>query len=82
MVNPGLDGLEGQWAADENMSKDDQLKIPTDSRLFAVQVCVCMCMFELYNPGPVKLRFLCNYVYRSILWRNSDLFDWFLLRET
>lgn len=38
MVNPGLDGLDGQWAADENLSKDDQLKIPTDSRLFAVQV--------------------------------------------
>lgn len=38
MVNPDLDGLEGKWDKDESISKDDQLKIPTDSRLYAVQV--------------------------------------------
>ena len=35
MVNPNLDGLEGK--SDPNLSLDDQLKIPTDRRLFAVQ---------------------------------------------
>ncbi|CAN0141361.1 unnamed protein product, partial [Laminaria digitata] len=37
MVNPDLDGLEGKWDKDATISKDDQLKIPTDSRLYAVQ---------------------------------------------
>ncbi|CAM9239741.1 unnamed protein product [Pylaiella littoralis] len=36
MVNPDLDGLEGKWDKDATISKDDQLKIPTDMRLYAV----------------------------------------------
>lgn len=38
MVNPDLDGLEGKWDKDESISRDEQLKIPTDSRLYALQV--------------------------------------------
>ena len=38
MVNPDLDGLEGKWDKDSTVDKDDQLKIPTDSRLYAVMV--------------------------------------------
>lgn len=38
MVNPDLDGLEGKWDKDATVSEDDQLKIPTDSRLYAVMV--------------------------------------------
>eukprot|EP00904_Undaria_pinnatifida_P012342 jgi/Undpi1/8238/HiC_scaffold_25.g10708.m1 len=37
MVNPDLDGLEGKWDKDSALSKNNQLKIPTDSRLYAVQ---------------------------------------------
>lgn len=40
MVNPDLDGLEGKWDKDESMSQDEQLKVPTDTRLYAVQVCL------------------------------------------
>ncbi|CAN0127258.1 unnamed protein product, partial [Ectocarpus sp. 13 AM-2016] len=36
MVNPDLDGLEGKWDKDSTVSENDQLKIPTDSRLYAV----------------------------------------------
>ncbi|CAB1107809.1 unnamed protein product [Ectocarpus sp. CCAP 1310/34] len=36
MVNPDLDGLEGKWDNDSTVSENDQLKIPTDSRLYAV----------------------------------------------
>lgn len=38
MVNPDADGLEGKWDKDSTVSQDDQLKIPTDSRLYAVMV--------------------------------------------
>ena len=38
MVNPDLDGLEGKWDKDTSFSQDEQLKIPTDSRLYAVMV--------------------------------------------
>lgn len=38
MVNPDLDGLEGKWDKDSTVSENDQLKIPTDSRLYAVMV--------------------------------------------
>lgn len=38
MVNPDLDGLEGKWDKDTSLSQDEQLKIPTDSRLYAVMV--------------------------------------------
>eukprot|EP00587_Corethron_hystrix_P001353 CAMPEP_0113317814 /NCGR_PEP_ID=MMETSP0010_2-20120614/12591_1 /TAXON_ID=216773 ORGANISM="Corethron hystrix, Strain 308" /NCGR_SAMPLE_ID=MMETSP0010_2 /ASSEMBLY_ACC=CAM_ASM_000155 /LENGTH=1553 /DNA_ID=CAMNT_0000174909 /DNA_START=339 /DNA_END=5000 /DNA_ORIENTATION=- /assembly_acc=CAM_ASM_000155 len=39
MVNPALDGLEGDDSnlIAEDISLDDQLKVPTDVRLFAVQ---------------------------------------------
>ena len=45
MVNPDLDGLEGKWDKDSALSKDEQLKIPTDSRLYAVQVMCNSCLF-------------------------------------
>lgn len=38
MVNPDADGLEGKWDKDSTVSQDDQLKIPTDTRLYAVMV--------------------------------------------
>lgn len=39
MVNPSLDGLDGEDSnlIDDALSLEDQLKIPTDTRLFAVQ---------------------------------------------
>ncbi|CAM9712708.1 unnamed protein product [Chrysoparadoxa australica] len=39
MVDPGSSGLEGSWntAEGNQMTKDEQLKVPTDMRLFAVQ---------------------------------------------
>eukprot|EP00903_Cladosiphon_okamuranus_P012119 g11371.t1 len=36
MVNPDLDGLEGKWDKESSFSQDEQLKIPTDSRLYSV----------------------------------------------
>lgn len=39
MVNPSLDGLEGQYSnlIDDSVDLDTRLKTPTDTRLFAVQ---------------------------------------------
>jgi carbamoyl-phosphate synthase large subunit len=37
MVNPERVGIEGQWSSDPDLSHDDQLRIPTDERLYAVQ---------------------------------------------
>jgi len=39
MVNPSLDGLEGEASGliDDSIPLEDQLKVPTDTRLFAVQ---------------------------------------------
>ncbi|KAG5187780.1 multifunctional pyrimidine synthesis protein [Tribonema minus] len=36
MVDPGSAGLEGEWSMDPSLNQDDQLRIPTDQRLFAV----------------------------------------------
>lgn len=49
MVNPDLDGLEGKWGKEDGMSQDDQLKVPTDSRLYAVQVT------KIFNLQSVSL---------------------------
>lgn len=57
MVNPDLDGLEGKWDKDSTLSKDDQLKIPTDSRLYAVQVICnsCLSIFVLFVAYAFRL---------------------------
>lgn len=38
MVNPDLDGLEGKWGKEDGLTMEEQLKVPTDTRLYAVQV--------------------------------------------
>lgn len=68
MVNPDLDGLEGKWDKDESISRDEQLKIPTDSRLYAVQVNVkdlFFCVFIILRF--YILAFLCFCVF--MFWR-------------
>ncbi len=37
MVNPAQPSLEGCWGDEKEMSKEDQLRIPTDRRLFMLQ---------------------------------------------
>ncbi len=37
MVNPANPSLEGRWGNEKEMSKEDQLRIPTDQRLFSLQ---------------------------------------------
>ncbi len=37
MVNPAQPSLEGCWVDEKEMSKEDQLRIPTDQRLFSLQ---------------------------------------------
>lgn len=56
MVNPDLDGLEGKWDKDSSFSQDEQLKIPTDTRLYAVMV----------RPVPVPVMIHTALILRSL----------------
>lgn len=66
MVNPDLDGLEGKWDKNTTLSKDGQLRIPTDSRLYAVQVTCNSFFYTLLNFSSffVCLSFSTKYVGR------------------